>query len=369
MSKADEQAVSSLILASSPVGASVSDVGGNAETVPLNADAASPKKRSITETRTRRLAFHRWLRLGIQLVFLIFAPGVFSAAFNGVKYLFTQIGLLSAIEPTSFVITLIAILAFTIVFGRFFCGYACAFGMLGDVVFQLVDAFCKRFKLSHPQIPERVMRIGSFVKYALLVAICLMCVFGVWSQVSDYSPWVAFAAFTSGSLSGIAPLAFILLALCVVGMAFNERFFCRTLCPLGALFSLMPVFGFSSYTRSKNDCAHKCGRCQASCPVGIYPDEDTLTQGECIACGRCADTCPLGNVNLVCIEKKSNDSEGSDAVNAVPHKAKGIKSREGYYLLRGTETSVVLIKAALLLAVCWVVGLTRYLPAFSGIFS
>ena len=33
----------------------------------------------------------------------------------------------------------------------------------------------------------------------------------------------------------------VLLVLILVGMAFQERFFCRVLCPMGAVFSMLPV--------------------------------------------------------------------------------------------------------------------------------
>ena len=35
---------------------------------------------------------HTWLRAAIQLLYFIFIPSVYTAAFAGVKYIFTQIG-------------------------------------------------------------------------------------------------------------------------------------------------------------------------------------------------------------------------------------------------------------------------------------
>lgn len=42
------------------------------------------------------------LRAGIQLLYFLFLPSVFTAAFNGVKYIFTQIGQGEKIEMTAF---------------------------------------------------------------------------------------------------------------------------------------------------------------------------------------------------------------------------------------------------------------------------
>ena len=75
---------------------------------------------------------HIYLRATIQLLYFILLPSAFTAAFGGVKYIFTQIGLGKEVELTSFVTVLIVLCLYTIVFGRFFSGFACAFGTLGD---------------------------------------------------------------------------------------------------------------------------------------------------------------------------------------------------------------------------------------------
>lgn len=367
---------------------------------------------------------HRWTRLGIQIVFLILAPSLFSAAFNGVKYLCTQLGSLAPIEITTFLALLIGTLAFTIVFGRFFCGYACAFGTLGDIVFAICEFV--RVKLSLPRVKfaPRVVRALSLLKYVVLVSICLACVLGVWASVSQSSPWVSFAAILSGSIEGVGAAAFVALALVIVGMAVRERFFCQFLCPLGAVFSLMPLLGFSAFSRTPEHCAKSCGRCQGTCPVGIWPDENSAVHGECISCGRCADACPLGNVNLIALPKADSvDAKADNAaaaastpdaaaaantpdaavastlgktaaaasVNAsanagvkiasakaadektpdTPERpAKPVrKTKDTWRLVRGTETGVVVAKAAALLLVCWALGSTRYLPTPQEVFA
>lgn len=86
------------------------------------------------------------LRAGIQLLYFLFLPSVFTAAFNGVKYIFTQLGQGEKIEMTAFVSALLLVCAFTIVFGRFFCGFACAFGSLGDAMHAIYGIICKKRK-------------------------------------------------------------------------------------------------------------------------------------------------------------------------------------------------------------------------------
>lgn len=87
-----------------------------------------------------------WIRAGIQLLFFVFFPSAFTAAFSGVKYIAGQMGTGAQIEITSFVLSLIILCASTVVFGRFFCGFACAFGSLSDWVRAAYVWVCKKLK-------------------------------------------------------------------------------------------------------------------------------------------------------------------------------------------------------------------------------
>lgn len=89
---------------------------------------------------------HTYVRACIQLLFFFFFPAAFTTAFSGVKSIFTQIRLGEAVMLTRFLTVLLVLCAFTIVFGRFFCGYACAFGTLGDAVRAGYVWLCKKWK-------------------------------------------------------------------------------------------------------------------------------------------------------------------------------------------------------------------------------
>ena len=74
----------------------------------------------------------KYIRMIVLLIFFTIMPSIYTTAFSGVKYIFTQIGNGQQVELTSFVTILIVLCLYTIVFGRFFCGFAYAFGSLGD---------------------------------------------------------------------------------------------------------------------------------------------------------------------------------------------------------------------------------------------
>lgn len=306
------------------------------------------------------------VRLGIQLTFFAMAPSVFSSCFGGIKYLCTQIGLALPIELTAFMVQLVAILAYTCVCGRFFCGYACAFGTLGDVLFGIGAAV--QGKLGHrlPTFPERLVRLLSLLKYVILAAICIACFVGAWPAVSDKSPWAGFASVLALNVDDTNAVALALLAALACLMVLRERAFCQFFCPLGAVFSLMPVLPIAEFVRMREHCARRCGRCHETCPMSIWPDADRLEHGECISCGRCADQCPMANINQLALQKDLSLAEqllshGDVQEDHTPQPLR--KTREAWRLLRGTEPWLVLLRAAILLLLCWLLGAVRYLPA------
>ena len=68
-----------------------------------------------------------------------------------------------------------------------------------------------------------------------------------------------------------------------------QRFWCRAVCPLGALYSL--AGRFSRLRRTTGGCV-KCGRCVNSCRMGAIKKDFSYSQGECILCMECIYDCP-----------------------------------------------------------------------------
>ena len=281
------------------------------------APAAKKKKPAgKAAKRKRRMAINRWLRLAIQIVFFIMAPGVFNSAMNGIHYLCNQVGATQAIEPTSFVVILVAVCVYTILFGRFFCGYACAFGTMGDVFYLLGTPLRRVLPLKNIDDYPALVKGLRLLKAAVLLAVCALCFTSTWSKVSPYSPWTIFGILDSGTLEGLTTLGVVLLVLIIITQMLCERSFCRFLCPMGAVFSFLPVLPFSLFGRRLAKCGKKpCGQCLKNCPAGLYPDKDDVASGECFSCGRCAEVCPLENVHIIDIDKPAKFAfKGSSVV-------------------------------------------------------
>ncbi|MBR1781468.1 MAG: 4Fe-4S binding protein [Oscillospiraceae bacterium] len=256
-------------------------------------------KLTPAQLKKRRNQRNAWLRAGIQAVFFFSMPGAFVAGFSGVKNIFQRIGAGQTLQWNSFVSALVGLCVFTVIFGRFFCGYVCAFGTLGDFVYWLSGLVQRKVfhRKKQLQIPAKLTPWGQKVKYVILAAIIALCAFGLYDRLSGWNPWSVFSFFMAlrFRLSGYWP-GLVLLLLIVTGMAFRERFFCQFLCPMGAVFALLPQMPFAPLQRKPEQCIPGCQACKRQCPVDIKLEPDGFLNGECIGSERCAGVCPKNNL-------------------------------------------------------------------------
>ena len=79
----------------------------------------------------------------IRVLFFLTMPAAFSSGFLGVKLVFSAVGSGQPINIDR-IWVLVGLTVFTIIFGRFFCGFVCAFGTLGDFVYFLSTIIQKK---------------------------------------------------------------------------------------------------------------------------------------------------------------------------------------------------------------------------------
>ncbi len=359
------------------------------------------RKMLASDSRAQKAKLTRRQRWCIQGMFFLLAPSSFATGFMGLKTLLMQINVMNThrgydFEVMSFTVFLVLLLLLTVVLGRFFCGYVCSFGLLGDAVYAAGDALAKKLGIRRKPLPAKVELALRGIKYVVLVAICAAVLMGFYTAINNNSPWTVFGKLANLSASGVTAVGAVLLGLTVVGMLLKERFFCEFLCPLGALFSLMPTLPTGRMRRQRPKCRKNCAACKHACPVSIEP-KGRLLAGECIMCNGCADVCPQQNVTCglelradqleelaakaeaeasVAGGASSVDTAGAEAsagntaasADLQPAKSPDPTSSAkaprpgGLRALLFSRPVSVLWKAALVLLVLWLMQVTRFLP-------
>ncbi|OPJ62966.1 4Fe-4S binding protein [Clostridium chromiireducens] len=237
------------------------------------------------------------IRHVVQLISFILLPGLYSMTFSEVKTVYQMIinGNFNFFTALPSLMEFIAIMLLTIVLGRWFCGWICAFGAYNDLIYFISR---KVFKIKF-RVDEKVDYVLKYVKYIVLVFIIAISWTMGSSILESTSPWDAFGQITDiSTIFSSLLIGLIFLILITIGSAFIERFFCRYLCPLGAIFSITSKIGIVKINKPKADCG-KCRACTMNCSMGLpLYNVDCVKGGDCINCLKCTEVCYRNNANV-----------------------------------------------------------------------
>lgn len=110
--------------------------------------------------------------------------------------------------------------------------------------------------------------------------------------VAGWLDWtaLAYAQFYRPAFEGALGTLAIVLALLLLSRL-QPRFWCRHLCPLGALLGLAGTW--APYRRRVSEACTNCDICTRRCPTGaIHPGGKGTDQRECVVCLQCVRVCP-----------------------------------------------------------------------------
>ncbi len=184
-----------------------------------------------------------------------------------------------------------AVVLVTLLVGRVFCGWACPLGAVQFFLFRK-----EQYKRGgHLQIPREYHRILRWSRYGVLVAVIALVIVTGQPVFQDIDP---FRTLFNLDFRWGVPLLFLLVVLAVsVVIGFP---FCKYVCPLGALLSLLQPLSLFRL-RFGASCT-SCRLCStAACDYGAIESGSrglTIDETECVRCGECLSRCPTGAIRL-----------------------------------------------------------------------
>ena len=197
---------------------------------------------------------------------------------------------------------LIAFLAMSFLFRKAFCSWLCPVGTISEYLWQLGRKLFRR----NIQLP-RWLDLGlRSLKYLLLA-------FFVWAVSSMAAGEIAaFMNSPYGVIADVKMLNFfrflgetgaIVIGVLVVSSIFIQNFWCRYLCPYGALLGITSLFSPARIRRNPVTCID-CAKCAKACPAALPVDKlITIKSAECTGCLECVAVCPARDALAMSLPK------------------------------------------------------------------
>ncbi len=212
------------------------------------------------------------------------------SALVSLKYLLFT-GTINSIHPSALVLFLIICLT-ALVVKKGFCSWICPIGFLSEMMTTLhVMIFKKKINL-----PAQVDLLLRSIKY-LLAGFFLWNIFFKMPVTSIerfiQSPYNRFADvkmlkfFTDISTTSMIVIGILLILSIVI-----PYFWCRYLCPYGAVLSILSFLSLGTIKHDASFCTD-CGVCEKKCPGLIKIRQNkSINSSECSACMTCIKNCP-----------------------------------------------------------------------------
>lgn len=165
-----------------------------------------------------------------------------------------------------------------------YCGWLCPYGALQE----LINQMSRRFKLPQLEFPEVVHERMWAVKYVVLLVLFGLSLqsLGTAERYAEVEPFK-----TAITLRFQREWGFVFYAAgLVVVSAFNRKFFCKYLCPLGAALAIPARLRLFDWLRRRKECGSPCQACAVDCEVRAIRSTGEINANECHYCLDCQVT-------------------------------------------------------------------------------
>jgi polyferredoxin len=175
-----------------------------------------------------------------------------------------------------------------------FCSWLCPVGTINESLWLLGrKLFGTNFAL--PRWMDYPLRsLKYLIAFFFVYAIVRMD--GPSLQEFIYSPYNAVADIKLyGFFTHLSSFAFFTILTLIVFSVVVKNFWCRYLCPYGALLGFFSLLSPLKITRNKSTCID-CELCTKACPSNIVVHKaGRVWSDECMSCLECVEVCPVRN--------------------------------------------------------------------------
>jgi len=201
----------------------------------------------------------------------------------------------------------------TLLLGRVFCSWICPAGFLLELsgklrgVLRALELKPGRVRLWHGN-KVLILAVGLAASFAVgLPLLGYLYPPALVGREAHNGITVLFDRAEEGllgfSAAGLTLASWFLLAIALMELAFGPRLWCRSLCPGGAVYTLLGRRRALNVERAPESCT-RCGSCVLACEMGLSPMTDQIG-GECDNCGKCVAECPDDALHYVLGRRKT----------------------------------------------------------------
>jgi polyferredoxin len=288
------------------------------------------------------MKLRHWRRLSQILCFILFLFLFIKTDYSGSNELPYAVNILFRIDPFLAAAVSLAskaliylmwpsfiFIGLTFIFGRFFCGWICPMGALLDAshsfISQARPGNANRFR-SFKFYLLAFLLIGAFLglpaagyfdPFSILVRGLALSVYPALNVLATsfftftYLQMPAWVNMLTEPMYGflkeiilpfqqnhhdLAFVSFFILVTIFVLERLERRFFCRSTCPVGAVYAIAARF-----TLMRGKGGTKCGKCRNCmnvCRMGAIDEERHLSPLDCNLCMDCVDMCPGNKISF-----------------------------------------------------------------------
>ena len=198
-----------------------------------------------------------------------------------------------AIHPAAMVLFCVFVIASLLV-KKSFCSWLCPIGTVSEFLWKFGRRLFGR-SLILPRWLDWPLRS---LKY-LLLAFFVLLVFTMSAQELGGFLESPFAMVADVKMLNfflhIGTAGIVVIALLMVLSLFIQNFWCRFLCPYGALMGIVSTLSPVKIRRDEQACID-CGKCNKTCPSHLPVDKLVqIRSAECTGCMECVSVCPADN--------------------------------------------------------------------------